>query len=246
MALKSSNSKHKLWYKILSIILLIGVLVFLYWFTYGSLWKINNIEIVDARHTDVEALKTDIYNITEKKKFLIIPNNHILFLSKKRVTDHILENYPSVESVEIKKTKDRDIIISIKDRMPMGVWCDDNCFFFDDLGILFKKSFDYTGAVFTRWGTTASSTLKFYDKVLCLDSCIDKTFVNFLSQNKIKEVSMEGDDFKMFTEYGFYIKALNNASTTMRNIALFKKEYAGDLKALQYVDVRFGDKIFYK
>jgi hypothetical protein len=184
--------------------------------------------------------------MSEKKKFLIVPNNHILFLSKKKVINHVLENYPSVENVEIKKTKDRDVIITIKDRMPMGVWCDENCFFFDDQGILFKKSFNYTGAVFTRWGTMSSSTLRFYDKVLCLDSCIDKTFVSFLSQNKIKEVSMDGVDLRMFTEYGFYIKALNNASTTMRNIALFKKEYVGDLKALEYVDVRFGDKIFYK
>jgi hypothetical protein len=246
MALKSSNSKNKLWYKILSIIILIVVLVFLYWFTYGALWKINNIEIVGAKHTDIEVLKTDIYNMSEKKKFLIVPNNHILFLSKKKVINHVLENYPSVENVEIKKTKDRDVIITIKDRMPMGVWCDENCFFFDDQGILFKKSFNYTGAVFTRWGTMSSSTLRFYDKVLCLDSCIDKTFVSFLSQNKIKEVSMDGVDLRMFTEYGFYIKALNNASTTMRNIALFKKEYVGDLKALEYVDVRFGDKIFYK
>jgi hypothetical protein len=246
MALKSSNSKHKLWHRILSIIILIGLLVFLYWFTYGDLWKINNIEIVDAKHTDIELLKTDVYNISHTKKFLIIPNDHILFLSKKKIINHILETYPSVENVDIEKTKDRDVIITIKDRMPMGVWCDENCFFFDDLGILFKKSFNYTGAVFTKWGTTASSTLNFYDKVLCLDSCIDKTFVNFLSQNKIKEVSMDGDDFKMFTEYGFYIKALNNASTTMRNMILFSKEYKGDLKALQYVDVRFGDKIFYK
>ncbi len=246
MALKSSNSKHKLWYKILSIVFLIGLLFFLYWFTYGSLWKINNIEIVGAKHTDIEILKTDIYNISEKKKFLIIPNNHILFLSNKKVIAHILETYPSVENVEISKTKERDVIITIKDRMPMGVWCDENCFFFDDLGILFKKSFNYTGAVFTRWGTLASSSLKFYDKVLCLDICIDKTFVNFLSQNKIKEVSIDGDDLRMNTEYGFSIKALNNASTTMRNIALFSKEYRGDLKALEYVDVRFKDKIFYK
>jgi hypothetical protein len=57
---------------------------------------------------------------------------------------------------------------------------------------------------------------------------------------------MEGVDFRMFTEYGFYIKALNNASTTMRNMALFKNQYDGDLSVLEYVDVRFGDKIFYK
>jgi hypothetical protein len=111
---------------------------------------------------------------------------------------------------------------------------------------LFKKSFDYTGAVFTRWGMVASSTLNFYDKALCFDSCIDKNFVNFLRQNKVMKVEIDGDDMKMFTEYGYYIKALNNASTTMRNLALFKNEYKGSLEDLEYADVRFEDKIFYK
>lgn len=246
MALKSSNSKHKLWYKILSIVLLITFLVFLWWFVYGSLWKINNIEIVDAKHTDIEAVKTDIYNMSQKKKFLIVPNDHILFLSKGQIERHILKTYPSVEFVEINKTTDRDIVISIKDRMAMGVWCDELCYFFDDQGILFKKSFDYTGAVFTKWSVASSTPLNFYDKALCIETCIDKTFVNFLTQNKVMKVVIEGDDLRMFTEYGYYIKALNNASTTMRNIALFKKEYKGGDNELEYVDVRFGDKIFYK
>ncbi len=146
----------------------------------------------------------------------------------------------------VDKTKNKDIVVSIGDRMPMGVWCDENCYFFDDQGILFKKSFDFTGAVFTTWGTTASSTLQFYDKATCIDTCIDKTFVSFLSQNKIKSVMMEGDDFKMYTEDGFYIKALNSASTTMRNMTLFRRDFKGDMKSLEYVDVRFWDKIFYK
>ena len=147
---------------------------------------------------------------------------------------------------EINKTKERDIIVSIKDRKALGVWCDENCYFFDDQGILFKKSFDYTGAIFAKWSFASSTPLKFYDKALCLDICIDQAFVSFLTQNKVMKVLMDGDDMRMFTEYGFYIKALNNASTTMRNMTLFKTEYKGGETDLEYVDVRFGDKIFYK
>ncbi len=246
MALKSSTKKKNIFIRILSVFLLISFLVFLYWFVYGSLWKINKIEIINAKHTNIESIKTDIYNISQQKKFLIIPNNHILFLSKKNINKFILETYPSVEFVDINKTKDKDIIISIKDRMATGVWCDNLCYFFDDEGILFKKSFDYTGAVFTKWELSSSTPLNFYDKALCVETCIDKTFVNFLTQNKIVKVVMLNDDIKMFTEYGFYIKALNNASTTMRNISLFKNKYEGDIKDLEYLDVRFEDKIFYK
>lgn len=246
MALKSSNKKYKFFFRLISVLLLIGFLVLLYWFVYGSFWKINNIEIVDAKHTNTEALKTDVYNISQTKKFLIIPNNHILFLSKKQIINHIINTYPSVESVVIDKTKDRDIVLSIKDRIPMGVWCDDNCFFFDDQGVLFKKSFDFTGSIFATWTSISSSSLQFQDKALCLDICIDKKFVDFLSKNKIKKISMSGDDLSMDTEYGFYIKALNNASSTIKNMNIFNDKYKDDLKSLEYVDVRFGDKIFYK
>jgi hypothetical protein len=246
MALKSSNKKKNVFVRIISIISLITFLVFLWWFVYGAIWKINNIEIVDAKHTDTEGLKNDIYNITQTKKFLIIPNNHILFLSKGQIERYILETYPSVEFVEVNKTKDRDVVISIKDRMAMGVWCDELCYFFDDEGTIFKKSFDYTGAVFTKWEIASSTPLNFYDKALCVDVCIDKTFVSFLTQNKVMKVIIEGEDLRMFTEYGYYIKSLNNATTTMRNVALFKVEYKESGGELEYVDVRFSDKIFYK
>lgn len=246
MALKSSNKKKSVFYRILSVLLLIGFLAFVWWFVYGKIWKVTNIEIVNAKHTDPELLKTDIYNMSQKKKLLIIPNDHILFLSKKKIINHILETYPSVESVEVTKNKERIITISIKDRKATGVWCDGNCYFFDNEGILFKKSFDYTGAIFTKWEVASSTPLNFYDKALCIDICIDKRFVEFLSQNKIMKATISGDDLRMVTEYGFYIKALNNASTTIKNMSLFNAQYKEDLKALQYVDVRFGDKIFYR
>lgn len=246
MALKSSNKKGKILYRIISIILLIGLLSLLYWFIYGSIWQIKKIDILNAKHTDIQSLKSDIDNFLHKKKFLIIPNDHMIFLSKTELRDFILNTYPSVEEVIISKNFDKEIVINIKDRKAMGVWCDENCFFFDDLGILFKKSFDYTGAVFTTWSMIKSNSLRFYDKALCIDMCIDEKFVNFLSKNKIKKVIINGEDLKMETEYGFYIKALNNASTTMLNMNLFKNKYEGDLKSLKYLDLRFGDKIFYK
>jgi len=91
-----------------------------------------------------------------------------------------------------------------------------------------------------------TSSLKFYDKATCLDICVDKDFVNFLSKNKIKKVTIDADDLKMDTEYGFYIKAINNASTTVRNMGYFLNKYEESLNALEYVDIRFADKIFYK
>ena len=246
MALKSSNKKTKVWYKVLAVLLLAGILAFVWWFMWGNFWKITNIEIVNAKHTDTNALRQDIDLILQQKKFFIIPNNHIIFLSENMLKKHILETYPSVESVEITKNKDRDLIISILDRKPMGVWCDENCFFFDDQGIAFKSSFNFTGAVFATWVQDTPTALKFYDTVPCISLCIGKDFVTFLSQNKIKKVSMNNGDLKMFSEYGFYIKAIDNSTTTMRNMNLFAKDYKGDWKSLQYVDIRFGDKIFYK
>lgn len=246
MVLKSSNKKGKKFYNIIYIILLITVLVFLYWFIYGNVWKIQKVEILNAKHTDINILKSDIDDFLDKKKLLIIPNDHIIFFSKKEMQNHILNTYPSVENVEIIKNRNREIIVTIKDRKATGVWCDENCFFFDDEGILFKKSFEFTGSVFATWSTVSSSTLKFYDKAICVDTCIDKNFVNFLSKNKIKKVLINGEELRMNTEQGYYIKALNNSNITIKNMNMFLNKYEDSLNTLDYVDVRFTDKIFYK
>lgn len=222
------------------------VLIFLYWFVYADVWKIKKVEILNAKHTDVNILKSDIDNVLDQKKFFIIPNDHMIFLSKEDLRTHILNTYPGVEEVFVDKNFDKEIIIKIKDRKAMGVWCDQNCFFFDDEGILFKKSFDFTGAIFATWSTVASSSLNFYDKTPCLDICIDKDFVNFLSKNKVKNILINGEELAMRTEYGFNIKALNNASSSMRNMNFFLNKYEESLNALDYIDIRFADKIFYK
>lgn len=247
MALKSSNKKIKRFYKILAVLILIIFFVVLYFFIYADLWKIKKIEILEAKHTDINLLKSDIDNILNQKIFFIIPNNHILLISSNKIEKYILDNYPSVEKVDINKNTDREIIITIKDRKALGVWCDQNCFFFDDEGILFKESFRFTGAVFTKWTKIASTTSNFYEKAPCLDICINQDFIKFLTNNKVSKIVIdENEDLKMYTEYGFYIKSLNNASTTMRNINIFSNQYKENLNNLEYLDVRFEDKIYYK
>lgn len=246
MALKSSNKKGKKIYKILLILSLIIILVFISWLIYGKVWQIKKVDILNAKHTDIEILKNDIDSFLKQKSFFVIPNDHIIFLSKNKLENHILNTYPSVEEISVSKNFDKEIIIKIKDRKAMGVWCDQNCYFFDDEGILFKKSFDFTGAIFATWTDNSSTTLKFYDKALCDKICIDKDFVNFLSKNKVKKVDIIGEELAMLTEYGYSIKAMNNATTTIRNMSYFLNKYEESLNSLEYLDIRFTDKIFYK
>ncbi len=247
MALKSSSKKGKRFYKVLSIVLLIIFLIFIFWFVYGSVWQIKKIEVLNAKHTDVQLLKSDLDNLLKQKTLFIIPNDHIVLLSKKKIEHFILNTYPSVEEVVVDKTIDKEIIIKIKDRKATGVWCDQNCFFFDDEGVLFKNSFEFTGAIFAIWkDLNSSTTLNFYDKAACMDICIDKDFINFLSKNKIKKVNIKGEELIMDTEYGYSIKAMNNSTSTIRNMNYFLNKYEENLNALDYVDIRFIDKIFYK
>ncbi len=247
MALKSSNKKIKTFYKVLAVLILIIFFFILYFFIYADLWKIKKIEILEAKHTDINLLKSDIDNILNQKKFFIIPNNHIILLSKKKIKKYIFDNYPSVESVDMSKNIDREIIIKIKDRKALGVWCDQNCFFFDDQGILFKESFKFTGAIFTKWSSVVSTSANFYEKAPCVEACINQEFIKFLIGNKVSKIIIDdNEDLKMYTEYGFYIKSLNNASTTMRNMNIFLGQYKENLNNLEYLDVRFEDKIYYK
>jgi hypothetical protein len=246
MAKKPSNKKKIFFFKILSILLIIGFFVLAWWIIWGKFWKINNIEIQGAKHTDISLVKTDVENYLQKKRAFVFPGDNILYFSEKDIKNIILKTYPSVESVIITRTNNRDIIINIVDRKPLGVWCDDDCYFYDDQGIVFKKSFNFTGLIFTRWGQNASSSIGFYDRVPCQKLCTDENFLNFLQKNKIGKIIMDGENLRLYSGYGFYIKALDDPKVIMGDMTVFDKERKGDFSGLEYVDMRFADRIFYK
>lgn len=228
------------------IFLLCVVLGFLAGFLYVPFFRITGLEIHGARHTNISAVEQDIRNHISGYRFGIIPNDHILLYRKTYIERYILQTYPSVETIDIRFNRHRSLDVYIQDRKPLGVWCDEVCYLYDVGGVIFKKSFMYTGALFVSWKKEASTPVAMLDTVSCQELCTDSVFMDFLKTYRIEKAVMTDNQLVLTSTDGYYIKAGFEASSTMQHIADVLKSKPDLLKQIEYIDVRFENKIFYK
>lgn len=246
MAQKLSSKKLRLRRRIY---ILLGSTVFLgviASFLYIPFFEIQGIDIRGARHTDVIALEQSVRPFIEARRYLFVPNNHVLLYRKKDIEKFILQTYPSVETVDIRIDTSRKIVVQIKDRNPLGVWCTDVCYLYDTNGVLFKKSFKYTGALFVSWSDTEKKQVTLLEEVSCKGLCTDIAFMSFLRDYRIEKALLGDQQLELMSADGYVVKTGFAASSTMsrvRKVADTKPEL---LKHIEYLDVRFENKVFYK
>lgn len=213
---------------------------------YSSILRVNGVEVTGAKHTNILAVKQDVENLLLKNRLLILPNNNVLFYPNNKIEEFILKTYPSVEKVEVTVSAKKIIEVEITDRFPLGVWCAEICYFYDDQGIVFKESFKYTGPIFTAWEKNPKVPVAYLEKVACEELCTNKKFSQFLSDNQIEKAIISPDMIEYVSANGYFIKAGFDATTTMNHILKISEQKPGFLNTLEYVDVRFPTKIFYK
>ena len=113
------------WIGILIVSLVILLVYFLF---FHSFFEIKNIEISGNNKVKTE----QISNLIEKK--------NIFLFNKKEARGKILNNFPEIVEVIIKRNLPATIKIEIEERKPVALICQNDCFFIDKKGIIFEKT----------------------------------------------------------------------------------------------------------
>lgn len=246
MAQKLLSKKQRRLRKIfiyVSVFLTLGLIAFL---LYTPIFELQGVEVRGAKHTNVAALETDVQGVISGYRYGITPNKNMFLYRKGFIKKHLLQTYPSVEEIDINMDRHRKIVITIKDRKPLGVWCDDVCYLYDTAGVVFKKSFIYTGALFVSWKKEGALPVKLLDTVDCAKLCTDVEFMDFLKAYRIEKAVMGENQLLLTSTDGYQIKTGFVASSTMGHIKNLVESKPDILREVEYVDVRFDNKIFYK
>lgn len=246
MAQKSLSKKAKLRRKIFIIFAVCVGLGILALFTYAPFFQIQGVRIEGIRHTQISAVDADIRERISGYRYGIIPNSNIVIYQKRAIERYILEGYPSVEHIDIGVDRHRVLHVRIKDRKPLGVWCGDACYLYDVGGIIFKKSFMYTGPLFVGWSRDTREPVTLLQPVSCDGLCTDMAFMSFLKTLRIEKAIIGKHQLTLISSDGYYIITEPYASSTMSRIQNLVGHKADILQRVEYIDIRFPNKIFYK
>lgn len=232
-------------------------------------FKIKKIEIKNGSDS---AVNQEVIKIAEKalqKKFLfVIPANNIFALKKSSLIAELASNIFSLKNIKINKDFPNTIYISFEEKAKNIVFCGEptenrenkECFFSDENGIIFEKLNQGYGLnsdnIVLIENTGIKEPLK--ERVRIFDEEIFKKIMEFaykLSELnlKIKKIEIKENSFYLVNSENWTIiidkKAIaeigvNNIFENLK--LLLSNELKEKRPALERVDLRLKNKIFYK
>jgi len=263
--LKSSRNRKKTKEKSNRLVFPTAILIFLLILTGVFAWqsgnqkiRINKVTIDGSSTMDGEHIVEFVEEELSGKYFWLFNKDNVFIYPKKKLKSNILEQYKRVLEVEISSDGLTSLTINIFERKPEYMYCGENisdeieqCYFLDNTGYIFSKAPYFSGNVFFEFyghikgnpvGAYFLEETNFKKTILLKDGIEDMGLAVIMFE------IVEDDDYifhikdggKIFfnknQEYG---TVLDNLDSALEGILSLDKK-------IKYIDLRFGNKVFYK
>lgn len=240
----------------------ISIMFFLPFFLIASIFllsrsnflKVKNFNISGTQSLSTDKLKEFINTNISGNKFLFVPKSNIFFVNKENLSSVIMSQFPRIEGVVINKNIiNRNVSVSIKERTTDFLWCSpkEECFFMDKNGLVFEPTLKNQDKIIFMGGISENPLLKSFASKEEMDKYIQIIDVLKKSDIHISIINFEYLEKVVFkTNVGDVILSLNdeNLSDSVQNVLLLIQDSKSKNKnvTFQYIDARFGNKMFYK
>jgi cell division septal protein FtsQ len=219
-----------------------------YFAFYSGLLKVKNIQVYGTDKTNSEDVKLIVQKEVSKNIFSVIPNN-ILSIASADIKKAITEAFPIISKVSVSKKYFNSIDIELEERKPALSWCNnDSCFNLDNRGFAYEN------------GTSSEIVIKSDKDIQIGQTSVSLDFIENIGEVKrvlkglnadIEEILAVSDDrinIKIMEGWMVYLKPDNTLASQLENLKLVleQKIPPENRRNLEYIDIRFGNKIYYK
>lgn len=221
-----------------------------------DIFQVKNIEISGNAAPDAAALQAIVERSLAGESFWIFPRSDIFFVSSKMMAADIADAFPSIASVSVSKKFFSTVVVTIEEKKSSAIWClDSACDYIDSSGTAFEKA----------PVSATSSAIVFGDgsvphigmPLLPSDEFTPlMIFINDLPDRGIQPSSVAlSDDGEANVYVGtstyLIVDPTKDLSQSLANLDRVLSDATSGISVatlytLQYIDLRFPDKIFYK
>lgn len=264
MAFRTNKAKKKkriilIIISFLSFLSFIALIYLSHFFLSLSSLQIKEINVFGNKIIKEDSILKIVKEDINGKYFWIYPKNNIWIYPKSEIRNDLKTGYKRIEDIEISRNRE-EISIFVKERKPESLWCtklDDfeNCYLMDIYGYIFDFS-DENSSLFKYYGDV-------FEGVPIGQFFLKNNFIRI--ENFRKDLSkiegFENQDYFLITKDGDYEihfkgnkkiifskdQDFNQLSSRLNLIVKNQKiGKINDFKNLEYIDLRFGSKVFYK
>lgn len=248
--------------KILKRLLFVSVLLlFIFFGGFVGLFFINDLKVnlISVHGSSIflkDRVEFEIKNILSSRFLLFVPQDRIFSFSEKKMEALLYVEFPELSGVSVKKDFPSTVIVEIKEREPVAVLCEENnrtCFYLDKTGFIFDQAAFFSSGVFLKFFNEREEQLQIGN--FLLDQELFRRLLKFKERTdsliKISEIYLKPEGiYKLQTFEGFYLilDGEDDWDIAFSNFDVFLKEITKEknIKDIEYIDLRFNNKVFYK
>jgi hypothetical protein len=249
---KKSIFRNRFFWLFLLIIIFSGTIFDLA--TFYSFFQIKEIEITGNQKVSVEDIKSVISGKISKK--VVFQETKSIFLQDlKGIARNIGKEFPQIAEIKIKRVFPDTVLAEVIERQTVATWCrGSDCFYADKDGVIFEKTEEVKSPLVRFEIDVSDFSLgkpvldkKYFDTILKINNELE----NMLNV-KIKEFvsSVDGKKLVAETKQGwkiiFNLEGDISIQVSNLDVALKEKIPQQELKNLLYIDLRYGNRIYYK
>ena len=235
-----------------------------YFIFYSPYFSIKNINIAGLERINYEEIRGVIQDQMSGSRFFIFKQNNIFIFDENAASKNINEKY-ALKAFKIDKRLPETLIFSVEERSPALIWKTSLKYYIVDWdGTIIREitpeevsgyQENQPGAKMALVSDDSNAPVGFKDKILSSEAVLAISDL----QTNIPAVGLAIANFKVtdkndpvikcLTGEGFevYFSVVGDLNAQLEKLRTFLKEKKPeDRKSLQYVDLRFADRIYYK
>ena len=252
----------KRWFRLgLLVLILLGETLYLAFFS--PVFQIKEIEVRGFSKISSREIQNFVKEEV-KWNFLFFSSGSIFLLNSKDIEKVILERFLRVASCNLKRVFPDKLVIYLQERRPVAVLCSNdsennnkrkrNCYFIDEEGVVFEKSFEEENK-YLKIKSTRESPIKLGERIFPREKLEKFLEIQRYLEKNLK-ISLEsispGNKERLIVKTGknweIYFNLKEDLKKQLRNLKLVLEEkiLPEKRKDLEYIDLRFGNRVYYK
>lgn len=249
------------WYS-LAILLALGVLGWGVWYLANLPYLgVDRIEVFGARQLSASDIEQTARDAIAGEQWLIFPKNNFFIVSSARVRENLGAAFPQVAEIRVEKKFPDRLIVTIEERTLWGVVCSrpdavlppESCFYIDRRGTPYEELASVEGWLVpviyipqkSALGTQAvpEATLDFFNQAKdALASISGNLILLAVSSSTPSDVRLT-----LSENWDILVSSSRPPSEWVKILKTVLEKDIGEKRSqLEYVDLRFGNKVFYK
>ncbi|MEK7148624.1 MAG: hypothetical protein AAB770_01770 [Patescibacteria group bacterium] len=240
--------------------------------SHNDRWQISQLDITGIKTVSEDAVRALAKEKLLGNYFFVYSRNNSYLFPKKEIELSIIETFPRLATVSVNRTDNRALEINTSERKPYALWCGQNvtpslvdCWFIDEAGFVFDHAPVFSGGVYLEVysklieknvGVPLRASLP-HSRFISADTFVkllerevgDPLRIILKPEGEAEIIIRASEAYPFLLGVTIRFKDEESPAVLIKRLhSAISKEFPDNValkKKLLYIDMRFGNKIFF-